>query len=255
MPSKSTKQAKTMSAIAHGWHPTGEAAGIPVKVAKEFHAADAGKKYGHKKGKGAVDRSAHHPGNPGFNRTEKILSPPLHRDDSKGVTHVKQQKQKKDGGYVRSAHMKANVGPENTHGGGEKQNPHTGYHTTSEHKGHGSAHHLPMEHNVPYRKGIEAGDSFEQEIKEHFPGKGVAGIHKTAMPQKNPVTPHEGVSHEHGHPSGKAEHHERLGEAYHFPHPMMSNASGFGHGDHQKHGTLRLSGHKGAHRLGSRNYK
>lgn len=90
MPSKSVKQAKTMSAIAHGWKPTGEAADIPVGVAREFHAADKGKKYG-KKGKspsnpkqttpppsgqappvgagetqGAVDRSSHFRGNPGF---------------------------------------------------------------------------------------------------------------------------------------------------------------------------------------------
>jgi len=46
MPSRSPEQAKTMSAIAHGWRPTGSAAGIPVKVAKEFHAADKGHKYG-----------------------------------------------------------------------------------------------------------------------------------------------------------------------------------------------------------------
>jgi hypothetical protein len=46
MPSRSPEQAKTMSAIAHGWQPTGSAAGIPVKVAKEFHAADKGHKYG-----------------------------------------------------------------------------------------------------------------------------------------------------------------------------------------------------------------
>ena len=49
MPSHSVKQAKVMSAIAHGWHPTGKAASIPVSVAKEFHAADAGHKYGKKK--------------------------------------------------------------------------------------------------------------------------------------------------------------------------------------------------------------
>ncbi len=47
MPSSTNKQRKTMSAIAHGWHPKGKAAGIPVKVAKEFHRADTGKKYGH----------------------------------------------------------------------------------------------------------------------------------------------------------------------------------------------------------------
>lgn len=46
MPSHSVKQAKVMSAIAHGWHPKGKAAGIPVKVAKEFHAADKGHKFG-----------------------------------------------------------------------------------------------------------------------------------------------------------------------------------------------------------------
>jgi hypothetical protein len=46
MPSHSVEQAKTMSAIAHGWKPTGSAAHIPVSVAKEFHKADAGKKYG-----------------------------------------------------------------------------------------------------------------------------------------------------------------------------------------------------------------
>jgi hypothetical protein len=47
MPSHSVKQAKVMSAIAHGWHPDeGSVAKIPLKVAKEFHAADAGKKYG-----------------------------------------------------------------------------------------------------------------------------------------------------------------------------------------------------------------
>ncbi len=49
MPSSSVRQAKTMSAIAHGWHPKGKAAGIPVKVAREYHAADTGKKYGHQK--------------------------------------------------------------------------------------------------------------------------------------------------------------------------------------------------------------
>lgn len=36
-----------MSAIAHGWHPDqGSVAKIPLKVAKDFHAADAGHKYG-----------------------------------------------------------------------------------------------------------------------------------------------------------------------------------------------------------------
>jgi hypothetical protein len=40
MPSSTKKQAHVMSAIAHGWVPKGKAAGIPVSVAKDFHAAD-----------------------------------------------------------------------------------------------------------------------------------------------------------------------------------------------------------------------
>jgi len=47
MPSHTPKQAKVMSAISHGWEPShGDVAKIPVKVAKDFHAADAGGKYG-----------------------------------------------------------------------------------------------------------------------------------------------------------------------------------------------------------------
>ncbi len=47
MPSHTPKQAKVMSAISHGWEPShGDVAKISVKVAKDFHAADAGGKYG-----------------------------------------------------------------------------------------------------------------------------------------------------------------------------------------------------------------
>ena len=49
MPSKSLKQKKFMSAAAHDKEFAKEA-GIPQKVAKEFHNADKGK-YGHKKSK------------------------------------------------------------------------------------------------------------------------------------------------------------------------------------------------------------
>ena len=42
MPSHSPKQKRTMAAIAHGWKPPAgsDVADIPVKVAKEFNAAD-----------------------------------------------------------------------------------------------------------------------------------------------------------------------------------------------------------------------
>lgn len=43
MPSKSKKQAKLMRAVAHGWKPD-RFKGPPVKVAKEFAAADERKK-------------------------------------------------------------------------------------------------------------------------------------------------------------------------------------------------------------------
>lgn len=44
MPSKSPAQKRTMAAIAHGWKPPASSGiDIPVKVAKEFNAADAAK--------------------------------------------------------------------------------------------------------------------------------------------------------------------------------------------------------------------
>jgi hypothetical protein len=51
VPSKSKKQERTMSAIAHGWKPPKDSsvAQIPKSVAKDFHAADKTKaKSGHK---------------------------------------------------------------------------------------------------------------------------------------------------------------------------------------------------------------
>ena len=59
MPSVSNRQRKTMSAIAHGWKPSGKAAKIPVSVAKDFHKADAGKKYGAEP-KSGYARASHH---------------------------------------------------------------------------------------------------------------------------------------------------------------------------------------------------
>ena len=41
MPSNSPKQKRTMAAIAHGWKPPKKSGiDIPVKVAKEYNAAD-----------------------------------------------------------------------------------------------------------------------------------------------------------------------------------------------------------------------
>lgn len=40
MPSKSPAQARLMRAIAHGWKPDDRKIKVPVKVAKEYVAAD-----------------------------------------------------------------------------------------------------------------------------------------------------------------------------------------------------------------------
>ena len=50
MPSKTAKQSKFMRAVAHGWKPTNKK-GPPVSVAKEFVAADKGKKFKKDKGR------------------------------------------------------------------------------------------------------------------------------------------------------------------------------------------------------------
>lgn len=186
--------------------------------------------------------------------TERGQSPPDagHNMTGEGAGHkVKKGKGK---GYARSTHMKGDVGPQSSSQGERGGNPHTGGFKTAETKEHGSAHKLPMEHHVPFRKGIAAGDHFEGEIKEHFPNnKGVAGIHKTAMPHKNSPVESEGPSNEHGKASGKAEHLPGMKSAHMIAAPAQGLLShGFGHSGDQRKGVFRLSGHPQAHRLGSR---
>lgn len=187
--------------------------------------------------------------------TERGQSPPDFERNKVGEGSGHKVKRGGKGcGYTRSTHMKGDVGPSSGHGGGGGS-PHTGFLTTDEHKGHGSAHKLPGEDHIPFRKGVAKGDNFESEINDHFPTKkGVAGINKTAMHHSGKtVVESESVSHDHGTPSGKAEHHtQSLGETYKFKQPMVGMAHSFGHDNEQKHGNLRLSGHKSAHRLGSR---
>jgi hypothetical protein len=161
-------------------------------------------------------------------------------------------------GYARSTHMKGDVGPTSKADGGRtpKRLVHTGYHNTGEEKEHGSSMKLPMEKNVPFRKGIDPGDHFEAEIKEHFPSKkGVAGINATGMDHKNSPVESESVSHSHGKVSGKAEHLPSMKEAHNFKSPMMGTAHSFGHDHEQRSGFLRLSGHRSAHRIGARKGK
>jgi hypothetical protein len=45
-------------------------------------------------------------------------------------------------------------------------------------------------------------------------------------------------------------HMHHSGKAHSFRPPASSSVHGYGHGDHQRHGSLRTSGHGGAHRIG-----
>lgn len=185
--------------------------------------------------------------------TERGESPPDggHNMVGEGAGHkVKRGKGK---GYARSSHLEGLAGPRDGGKGGGGDTVHTGFLKTSEHKGHGSSHKLPGEDHIPFRKGLDKGDHFEAEIKQHFPNsKGVAGINKTAMPHSNSPNVSEGASNEHGHVSGKAEHLPGLKGAHCFKQPSMAHAHGFGHSGEQHRGPLRVSGHKSAHQIGRR---
>ncbi len=188
--------------------------------------------------------------------TERGESPPRGE-------HEKTSKKSK-GGYARSTHMKGDVGGPGNHKGYGKGAVHGEFHMSGEQKGHGSSVRLRGEAGIPFRHGIEPGDHFEAEIKEHFPSKGgFAGNKATEMPHKNFETED---SKGHGKASGKAEHHKGEGEmgdgkadALHVhafqKHPQGGSAHGYGHEGEMKMGHLRLSGSKHAHRLGARGHK
>jgi hypothetical protein len=188
---------------------------------------------------------------------------PAHKGthDAVGEGAGHEVKRHKGSGYARSTHMKGDVGPVlkgHVHKYMEPRSDtkmaHTGYHKTAEKKLNHSSHKLPMEKHVPIKgSSLPTGDHFESEIKEHFPGKkGVAGIHNVGMPQSNPTTPSESVSNSHGHVSGKAEHHPRMGDAHKFRQPFANMSHGYGHDHEKRAGPLRLSGHRNAHRIGKR---
>lgn len=230
-----------MHKFKHGELHSGSKHGPVVKNRKQAIAIAMSESHKSKKG---YDRSSHHAGNPGFNRTEKIQSPPVQRN--KGADQMG-----KDSGYCRAEHMKAGVG----HGGHESDGgykPHTGYHSSAEDKGHGSHAKLPSEKHMAHVKKVGHGDNFESEIQEHFPGKGIAGMHKDGTGRPATHLENEKASNDHGRVSGKAEHHHGMGAPHNFPSPSTSGAHGYGHSGAQRHGVFRLSGHPGAHRVGQR---
>jgi hypothetical protein len=221
MPSKSVKQAKTMSAIAHGWKPTGEAAGIPKPVAEEFHAADKGKKFGAKpKKEKGYDRSGHFPGNPGFKREGK----PPYGEYNAGA-HAKQPRGKSIGNATEFTGHKANQNYQSElreHHGGRAGGSDMG------------KHHGEVAHTGPAdRGGSELQDKGPAPGNHHQPAGKSLGAGRTDV----------------------AEHHVGQnfgGVAHSFRPPAANMASGYGHSITQRKGPLRMSGHSGAHRVGHR---
>ncbi len=224
MPSHSEKQAKTMSAISHGWEPTGEAAGIPKKVAKEFHAADKGKKFGKGGKKGApasaknYDRSGHFPGNPGFKREGK---PPY--GEYNGGAHAKQPHGKSIGNATEFT--------------GHRPNQSYDAELTEHHGKGGSGmgkHHGEVANTGPAdRGGSELQDKGPAPSNHHQPAGKSLGAGRTDV----------------------AEHHVGQnfgGVAHSFKPPAANMAHGYGHAGGQRKGVLRMSGHSGAHRVGHR---
>jgi|SRR6516162_1004334 len=334
MPSSSERQARTMSAIAHGWKPKGKAKGIPVSVAKEFHAADKGKKYG--KGRG------HNPGHHGHNENPRHhygVEGHNHRADNPGFEHpIHGNPGHHDlSHYTKDHHSVHNPTTHNEHKQTHQHHrtpghsPHVGnndgfagkleQHFTGKRgdgrhgKGGGLAHHakLPGGHKgkemVGFAETRHTGghDSYHGEQVEHYgadakDGGGVARGHGTNRPHGHRSTGHHvgnpgntrhhaaehGQSHSHlaekagmghakqphrGDPTGAgrlavAEHHvghvmkhehdshesvtHEPMTAHVFRNPMGGDSHGYGHSSYERHGFLRHSGHKGAHRIGHR---
>jgi hypothetical protein len=237
MPSHTVKQAKTMSAIAHGWRPTGEAADIPVPVAKEFHAADKGKKYGKGQHKKGYDRSAHYKGNPGFPSSSQAgTSPALTRST-------------KMGGYEKDAHggvgkgqklLKPAVGM-----GNNRPTPHT---EPIPHRGHGAEAHGYNKDAHTHKHHGKGGEAVG-----HVGDNEPMGYHGQLQGEGRVNKP---FAHNQGHHTTKIgfadHHHHPVGEAHSFRGSGHDGTHGFGHSSSQREGPHRLSGHPNAHRIGRR---
>ena len=209
MPSSTAKQAKTMSAIAHGWHPTGSAAHIPVNIAKEFHAADTGHKYG----EGNVMHKSHHKGSHHHQAHSAVPKPQHHS----GHGH--------HGGHEpdHSHHHRAAA----------KHEGHTPHHKTSHTRHMGAAAHHQVHHDGQmgiHEKALghrhhAASPGFEHHSPHH---EGNAPTHHDVMKHLassrepyNPVEHGYGFGRQHHHDTGhglniSGSHHSNGGEAKHW---------------------------------------
>lgn len=247
MPSHSVKQAKTMSAIAHGWKPTGEAAGIPKKVAKEFHAADKGKKYGKGHDKGGSQthqefRAPHHSpagiaGNDGF--TGKLEGHFTGKRGGPGALehHTKQPQGKSIGSAPEHARHRPNQSFE-----AEVREHQTG---------------RPAVANIAAKGGStmghrgEVGNVGTEKRGSHLVGE---ANEPDAGENRQPHGKSIGTGMHEGGRKGGAEHHKGStmgsGSPFVFRAPPATGAHGYGHSGGQRKGHLRTSGHSGAHQIG-----
>ena len=115
-------------------------------------------------------------------------------------------------------------------------NPVIGHNSSGKGKGYNTEAHSDSHHGM----GGEAVGSKADNGPMSYDGK---------LHMEGHELPHKG----HGAKQARAAHHPApSGEHHHFKHPAMQNAHGFGHGAGQRKGTLRMSGHSKAHRIGSR---
>jgi hypothetical protein len=161
MPSSSVRQAKTMSAIAHGWRPKGSAKDIPVRVAKEFHAADKGKKYG----------KGHDKHNPGHHRSHSE-NPKAHYEADSHHHKSEAPGHHSPSHYTPGHHSVHNPTTHNPHG--QTHEEHRGKHAKHHEHHHHEGHHGHEEFRAPHHSpaGIANNDGFTGKTERQFTGHG-----------------------------------------------------------------------------------
>lgn len=246
MPSHSVKQAKTMSAIAHGWEPSGKAANIPVKVAKDIHAADKGKKYGkgHDKGRDQTHsefRAPHHSpagiaGNDGF--TGKLEGHFTGKGRG-GSGALEQHKKQPHGKSIGSAPEHAHHRPNQSFEAEIKEHSHSkrGPVANIAAKGGSTMGHRGAFGNIDKPEGSHLLEQDnDRHAKQPHKGDGI-GVSMHKSDGKGGAEHHKGSTMAHGSP-------------FVFRAPPATGAHGYGHEGSQRQGHLRMSGHSGAHRIG-----
>ncbi len=106
------------------------------------------------------------------------------------------------------------------------------------------------------RRGTNPGYSTDAHSSTHHgnDGRAEGSVSDHALPMKT-QTQAEGRTHGPGPSHHDGGEHHMGGEAHAFAKPPATMGHSFGHGQHQKAGPLRNSGHSGAHRIGHKRGK